>query len=59
LASSNAERLELKVAWWEVNCWEKWSRGNNSAFGPSFKFGGQQYDEILIALGRLRFGENL
>jgi hypothetical protein len=25
----------------------------------SFKFGGQQHDEILIALGRLRFGENL
>jgi len=58
-ARNSVQRLELKIEWWEGNCWEKCSTGNNSAFGPSFKFGGQQHYENLIAVGRLRLAENL
>jgi hypothetical protein len=40
-----------RVKWWEVD------RREEVSIRLRFVFGGEQYDEILIALGGLRLGE--
>ena len=47
-----------KAGWWEVDCWECAAEGRNGVAGLSFAIGGQNYGEVLIALGGLRFGRN-
>jgi len=40
-----------------VDCWECAAEERRRELGPNFVFGGRRYDEILIALEGLRFGE--
>jgi len=42
-----------------MDIWEYTTEERRSGFRPNFLFGGHHYDETLIALGVLRFGENL
>ena len=47
----------LKVACWEVDCWSVQQREGVERVG-CFVFGGRHYDEMVVTVGRLGFGEN-
>ena len=48
----------MKVACWELNYWEYAAGGTKLGVWDEFLLGGQQYEDILMMLGRLRFEEN-
>jgi hypothetical protein len=56
---SKVKLLESEnVRWWEVDRWVMQQRGETEHLVWSFVLCGQHYDEIVIALWGLHFGEN-